>query len=296
LANVLNYVGVDWSTVTTKEPTRYAEWKEAFVACAAQEQAAGYKWAKGAILGYKGEQAGRVFLGERSDGAMLRISGSAADKYFWLFSPDGAHTTRIDLCANVVMDLPKTDMLSKMYVKALATPNREGRPTKLSLLVNSDGGSTLYVGSRSSARYGRIYDKGVEEGTHAPGLIYRFELEIKDVMADQAVRLMAQSSAQDRTMLSLIHNFFTERGIPVPWRQPAGEGRLNLPYVPQNDVGSVKWLQGPVASTVARLVGTIGTEATLRALFAKACNENTDSDIISSMASLYESQRWLSVS
>lgn len=292
LASVLKSVGIDWSTVTTKEATRYAEWKEAFVACASQEQAMGYKWKQAHLLGYKGEQAGRIFLGDRTDGAMLRISGNAADKYFWLFAPDACHVTRIDLQATVHIEDARPELIPNLYAKALKAPTREGRPAKYSLLVNSEGGSTLYVGSRSSARYGRVYDKGIEEGLCGAGLIFRFEVEIKDVMADQAVAMLASSSAADRTMLSIIGSFFADRGIPVPWKMPQGEGRLNLPYVPQNDVGSVKWLQGPVAATVARLVGTIGTEATLRALFAKACEETTDHDMISAMASLYDSQRW----
>jgi|SRR5215813_878234 len=292
MRGVLQSVNIDWSTVTTKEPTRYSEWKEAFIACAAEEQAMGHKWAHARILGYKGEQAGRVFLGERADGAMLRISGGAADRYFWLFSPDACHVTRIDLAATMQFADTNTAYLSNMFQRCLKAPNREGRPTKYSLLVNSDGGSTLYVGARQSARYGRVYDKGVEESTHPAGSVFRFEVEIKDVMADQATRILAQSSDQQRTMLSMIGSFFQERGVVIPWRMPEGEERLKLPFTPQNDVGSVKWLQGPVAATVARLVGSIGTEATLRALFARACDETTDHDIISSMASLYDAQRW----
>jgi len=169
-------------------------------------------------------------------------------------------------------------------MQALVSPKTNGRPVKYSLLQNSEGGSTLYVGSRQSMRYGRIYDKGVEQKEAAPGTLWRFELEIKDDLADQAISMLYGSSEPDRQIAGILGDFFVDRGIPVFWTVPPMDERFRIPRITQDDAGSLRWLRGPVASVVERLWHTVGPEQTLRALLDKTYGINSDNDIIGLIA------------
>lgn len=279
--------GMDYLTLTTREPSRYSEWREAFAFVASVEQAKGHKWAVTRVLGYDGEQCGHAFVGKREDGAMLRLSSAAAQEWGSLFAPEACHCTRIDLQATVEFAAPDQHMLERAYDTAQGKKMKNGRPPLFTFIENSEGGSTLYVGSRSSMRYGRIYDKGVEQGTLVPGKLYRWELEIKDALADQAVAMLCGNAQFDRVLMGLLGDFFKERQLPVPWSIPSLEEAFIVPRVAVDDAGGLRWLAGPVATTFARLMDTVGAESTLRAIFAKCLTESTDSAIISTMAQMY---------
>jgi len=276
--------GVDWLTMTTTEEARYEEWKQAFSFVAAEEQMRGHKWDEANWFGYHGEACGHAFIGRRRDGAMAKLTSAAAEQYGHLFSPDAVHVTRIDLQITAQFGVADPTLLQNLYKRCLMPRPTNGRPVKYSLLQNSEGGSTLYVGSRQSMRYGRVYDKGVEDKQAAPGTLWRYELEVKDQLADQAVAMLYGSAQPDRQIAGILGDFFKERNVPVPWVVPPLEERFIIPRVTHEDAQSLKWLRGPVGSVVARLWHTVGPEQTLRALLDKTYDESSDNDIIGLIA------------
>jgi hypothetical protein len=271
-------IGIDWMTITTKEEYRWEEWKSAFQAVASQERARGHKWIDAKLLGYTGEQCGHAFIGKRQDGAMVRLSSAVAEESAWLFSPDACHCTRIDIQTTVELSEPRPTFLEEMYEYARKQPVENGHPPSYTLLKNSSGGGTLYVGSRSSMRYGRTYDKGIEEGGHVAGKQFRYELEIKDTLADQAVAMLAGCADVERQYLAMLGDFFSKRHIRPLWHVPASEGKLEIPRIASDDAGSLRWLGGPVGATVARLIHSVGHELVIRAIFAKSLTNLTDDD------------------
>lgn len=280
-------IGIDWLTLTTKDPRRYTDWLAAFEFVATQEQARGHKWAKARLLGYEGESCGHAFVGRRDDGAMCRLTSAAAEEYGMQFEPDACHCTRIDLQATARMNEPRPEMIKSLYERAKAHKGSNGRPPLVSRIETNQGGATLYIGARSSMRYGRIYDKGVEMGTEAPGVLLRWEVEIKDTFADQAVAMLCGNTEHDRLLLGILGDFFDSRGCPVPWTVPSLEERFIVPRLALDDANTLKWLAGPVATAFGRIAGTVGIEQALRAVFSKALTESSDSDIIESMALMW---------
>lgn len=276
----LRDIGIDWITLTTKDQARYTEWKEAFRSVATEEQQKGHKWGEARFFGYQGESCGHIFLGKRNDGALLRISSSLAEERAYLFSPDGCHCTRIDIQVTCDYETPAPHLLERLYDQATGQKQGVGRPTAFTLIKNSNGARTLYVGARSSARYGRIYDKGMEQQSATPGVLIRYELEIKDDLADQAVAILFGSTTPDRAILALLGDFFSQRNIPVPWSQVVIPEGLRLPRIPVEDAGTLRWIEGPVGKAVARLMGTVGPERTTRAIFGSLLDNNSDSDML----------------
>lgn len=281
----LKDVAIDWLTLTTKNPDRVAEWAEAFAAVAEMEQRRGFKWQDARFFGYVGQQCGHAMYGKRDDGAIVKLTSSLAHDEGMLFSPDAVHCTRIDLQVTLELARPMPGLLPKAYDAARGHKPLNGRPVRYTLIQDSEGGTTLYVGSRTSMRYGRIYDKGVESGLEEAGKLFRWEMEIKDVLADQAVGMLVGSVDVQRSILGLVGSFFTERGLPVVWTVPPLGEKFIVPRVTQEDAGSLKWLRGPVSRTVARLVETVGAEETLRALLCKWREGNTDADVVAQFIS-----------
>lgn len=284
----LQDAAVDWMTLVTKDQDRVIEWREAFRAVATMEQKRGHEWKAARFFGYEGEQCGHVMWGKRQDGGLVRLTSSLAHDEAMLFSPDAAHCTRIDLQVTAELASEHPMFLEKTYGAAKSLPTTQGRPAKYTLITDSEGGSTLYVGSRSSMRFGRVYDKGVEQASEKKGKLYRWELEIKDVLADQAVGMLVGSADVQRSILGVVGDFFSARGVPVLWTVPRLDEKFSIPRVAQEDAGTLKWFNGPVSTAVARLMETVGPEATLRALLSKWRQDSSDQDVIAEIVLLLQ--------
>lgn len=281
--------GVDWLTLVTRDTNRSAEWKQIFADIASEEQQRGHKWSTARFFGYAGEQCGHIMYGSRQDGALVKLTSALAHEKGMLFSPDAVHCTRIDLQVTAELTYPRPDFINRSYENVVLHKTSNGRPPAAAHLRGSDGGQTLYVGSRSSMRYFRLYDKGVETGTDVPGKLLRWELEVKDVLADQAVAMLAGSADALRSTLGVVGSFCSDRGVPVLWTIPPLEEKFQIPRIAQEDAGSLRWLQGPVASVVARLMETVGAEQTIGALFSKWRGGSTDGDILGLMVEVAQS-------
>lgn len=279
-------LGIDWLTITTPDQQRGADWREAFKTVATEEQIRGHKWVDSRLFGYSGETCGHVFWGKGQHGHMVRLSSAIAESRGALFEPDGAHTTRIDIQATVEFKALVPNLIERMYEEGKEKKVSNGRPPVFTLIKNSVGARTLYVGKRASGLFGRIYDKGIEQALGEPGKFIRFELECKDWAAPQAVASIYPSSSPDAVMLSLLGNFFTARNVPVPWSYVRPEADFRAPRITVDDAASLTWVKGPVANVVARLMETVGPAATLQALLGKWREGNTDDDIIGQLAML----------
>lgn len=132
-------------------------------------------------LGYKGYQCGSVRYGARADGSVLFASGVDAMRITRYlvneFDYLELRVTRIDLCVDIVLIEPKRGWLRDLRASA-NFQDLHSRQRRETTLIESDTGDTLYIGARTSGRYGRIYDKSLHYGGSL-GSVYRFELETK---------------------------------------------------------------------------------------------------------------------
>lgn len=136
-------------------------------------------------LGYKGYMCDSVRYGKRLDGSALFSTGSDAMKITHILINDydytSLNTTRIDVCIDVCLTKPLRGWLRGLRENSdfNALHVKEKRDTKI---IESKTGDTLYIGSRASGRYGRIYDKSLAYGIDL-GYVYRFEIETKKLVA-----------------------------------------------------------------------------------------------------------------
>jgi hypothetical protein len=278
-------VGVDWLTLTTKDRARIVEWREVFDAISKKEQASGWKEQPMQQRGFQGKQIGHLFVGEWEGIGLTRISSSWAQEYGWWFSPDAVNCTRVDLQATWEMNIPVAGQMRKWYEAARISRPRNGRPGYYRWIENTEGGVTIEANKRVTARMGRIYDKGRQMDIAPAGRIIRWEMEIKEELANQAVYQYYASAHQDAMTLGTLKEFFESKGLPFPNYYAHSSIKLEAPKEQPDVEQTLKWLQGPVAKAVARSVGWVGMSRTLSAVLSETLQESSDCDNIMDMLS-----------
>lgn len=132
-------------------------------------------------LQYKGHSWEGVFAGSALQGGkkhyMVQSSGEQAHRFLdWVrtntLSIYDWNVTRIDL--QITIDLPEDWNTRKVY-DSLVAWDGPGRPRKIAVVMSGDGNDTIYIGSRTSDRFTRLYVKPLDGGHKA----LRFETEYK---------------------------------------------------------------------------------------------------------------------
>lgn len=185
------------------------------------------------------------------DGSTLRNiftrRGIHAEAVLQEASRAGASITRLDLAADAENE--QIDMVS--IWKAIERGDRVGTARKFSQMNGLAGGHTIYVGSRTSERFIRLYDKAAEMGR--PGVDWkRLELETKGMMARAAT-----DAIQRGETLSSVFNAFVTDAIDMPkskhWQAFLVDKSQAMDMVKlQKTSDTEKWIDSQVIAAVAR--------------------------------------------
>lgn len=161
---------IDWITLTTFDKMTFVKWEVKHLQI--DQPGIDYK-----IRGYQGLSKGAYFLGvgeqNKKSHAMLRVSGSDSHKAFYEFYNNvSVKCTRIDL--QITIELPEN-----YSARILTDDLREVIKNKnIAIVENTDKLDTIYIGSRKSDRFCRIYVKEIDKN-----LYLRFEVEFKGCWA-----------------------------------------------------------------------------------------------------------------
>lgn len=220
--------------------------------------------------GYGGFMTKHLFFGSRQDGVMFRASSSIADQVARevLYSGTEVKATRIDFQTTIKSERPMRGFASQIHGSIRDSGERKGRQSKIktTLIEDPGGGDSISVGSRSSSRFLRVYDKSAEQRWQIEGNQYRFELEVKK---GQAVGCwdMVKSAADVRYLsMSLVAGALLVRGLPVPWSEECQPMDLPSTYYQTNDERRAKWIIEQVAP-VARRIDDPGLRARIQVAF-----------------------------
>lgn len=171
---------------------------------------------------------------------------------------DGGNVTRLDIA---------WDVFREVDLMQIVDDYRAGEVQTAAHSVNvvggyagaEDIGATVYIGSRASERFVRIYDKGRKEGV-GPGWV-RVELELKGDRASLAAKeiLISGMSACG----AILRDFLV---LPYEWYERAIEGvhEVGLPF-PERESDRLLWYKRQVLPNLMRdVVGGSGLAAWLR--------------------------------
>lgn len=244
--------GIDWLTMTL--PTDHhgsSWWANAGYEALRSVVATGHEMKQYRLNGYDGHGVGGCFVGERQDGYMCQFSGAFGDDAFWsLYRPD-CHVSRLDIRVDVKYTVMPQDVARKGYRDAIRSNNElpAGRRRKIYLLVGSDGGSTVYVGSPSSDQRGRLYNKEIQSEDPLYSRTWRYECVYRNDAAQSISAVINAAGAEDfDTIRSIVATWYHSRGLST--RQFATGSIVTLPLVrtiPSDVERRLAWLRTQVS-------------------------------------------------
>lgn len=174
----INRPMIDWLTLTTFNSRLASEIADK----AAAANVVG-KWAPEKRMQYEGVVRAGAFIGSAiqtgREHFMFQASGSAAHNWTYLWDiRAGARCTRVDL--QITIDCPE-QYGARDYYDKLVRANETGRTRSLSIVQSGDGLDTVYIGSRTSEQFARLYIKPSGDSR-----LLRYEIEYKGEKAKYA--------------------------------------------------------------------------------------------------------------
>lgn len=235
----------------------------------AEAQGEGFDRKTARWYGYEGWQIGKVFFGEREDGFLLRATGPIADHVAFTLPCTDLSIARIDLAVTVWYQEDATMVAKERHVAATVSRETRQAPGRLKIRLQ-DGtgdGDTLYLGSRSSQVFGRVYDKWRASREEFYRHSWRWELQIKDRTADKVYRAIDGEEDRPAAIGSSVAAWFQARGVDCPAADPGGTVVSIRAPCERSDMNKrLDWLRRQVRPVIARLLKEGHEDAILDAL------------------------------
>lgn len=214
--------GLDWLTLTTEKEAIGLQWASTWLRLEAGERSTSK------FYGFEGHRSREgCFYGRRpKDGRyILILVGSHAQSQYPQVLPIAGNVTRVDLATDLWMSVPTTHIHDQ--ATKLLDPDFKTR-AKVVYIQGLQGkaerplaGNTLYIGSRQSTQFGRLYDKGLHLGVAEPGKWLRYEVEFKAAAAKQALEAIERAGLEKAGLFvqRACYDWFKTRGV-VPNYEP----------------------------------------------------------------------------
>jgi len=223
----------------------------------------GREWA---WRGYVGKHVTTLTYGRRDDSDILQLSQLLADDMFntaWAYADN---CTRVDLAVTLKFEEEVDPLVRQHYAEANRF-RRESRPELgIKLIEGNEKAQTLYVGSRASDLFCRVYDKGAEAGNDSYQHCLRYELEVKGDPARRCAAYLAAAADRSAACASAVYQHVTRRGIQPHFSAAHSDMRINYIRPSTDDASRMAWLTNSVRPVIARLLLTRSPMEVLEAL------------------------------
>jgi hypothetical protein len=275
--------GIDWVSWVSPDGEDGEHTRDLGEQLIAEQQAQGSKVESFSFEGYRGWACAGTAIGSRPDSVFLRLSGSqAATKWTHLRSSSG-HPTRLDVQTSFWLTASQSRFGSQFLRRSESSRSLSRRSSKsMTVTRGSDGAYCGTVGKRTSRRYLRVYDKGIEQRSHPPGIWWRYEAEVKRDLAPALWSELCSAQEPERWCADLCARWSYWSGLRWPsWLRRCMEPLPPAaPELPPDVARSLKWLREQVRPTIQRLTPAVDTETLLTALglhgYATPVNPNRE--------------------
>jgi hypothetical protein len=210
---------------------------------------------------YEGWSTPALRLGRSGASTLVQVSGTICAASWTRLVPCGGMPTRLDVQVSLALPSSRPRFLSSFLRPSTRIPPHQRSSSKLRGLRSDNRGLALgTVGDRTDPRYGRVYDKGVEQKSHEKGVFWRVEIEAKaglarnlwrDLMGAKDVQSWAfDTVSQQWKLLGCCWPLGGERrgvrGVAAYERRDMSAERLE------------KWARLSVAPAIQRLIALYG--------------------------------------
>jgi len=207
--------------------------------------------------GYVGWQAGQISWGGRLDGVIIRVSGDLAGAYWRENLPIGHNVSRLDVAVDVWWDEEPDTMIAEHNIDTLeARMIANHRRWKVACVNGYGDGDTLYIGSRTSAEYIRIYNKEKKsDGNEQYKGCTRYETELHDEAALALIHRGGARRGSSAFLLGEVSSLLHRRGVGVLSSLLSSEPcNPAVRRAPTSDERKLEWLRTQVQPTVKSLL------------------------------------------
>lgn len=245
---------LDWLTVTCHKPERRLPFVNLSRELLKLSESQGglarpWHWKR-----YRGAHAGGVTWGTRDDSDILQLSGPYADEWFDTVWTNADNCTRVDLAVTVKIGDGIGELLRSHEAEAIEAKRAKGTGPNVSLIGSEGVPATLYLGTRVSDLFARIYDKGLESGEGDYSGYLRYELEIKGDPALSACTWLHSAGDRPSRIRNALFQHLTRRGIQ-PRFSCVGEPVRIKAVRPRSDTTTrLAWLSSTVRPTTQALI------------------------------------------
>lgn len=256
---------VDYLSLTLREAALVETMARAGEHLLMRQSALGYETREAFMHGYALQRCGDIQVGRSPHGVWISLIGHTADLYWRRFQHYGATATRVDLALTAEFSQPLKDCALHGYNHAVSAYGEASR-RKYALVQSQGGGQTLYVGSRKSSMFGRLYDRGIKAGTHGQAYLWRWEVEYKADKASTVWTALQNSSDVSTLSAGLVTSWFATREVESPSVSLVHALPLSTHTVAPTIDNRLEWMRQQVRPSVKKLMDGGHAEAVLKAL------------------------------
>lgn len=268
---------VDWLTITVRNHEKRLLVMREVQRIASDLEGQGNVRRKWGMKGYLGYNIAGLRWGVRDDSDICMLSGPTAALNWEPALALAENVTRVDLAATLTLASPKLDVARSAYSLIITDPDKcHYKKRRFTFIENNAGGQTLYIGSRASDQFGRLYDKGCESlelMCASPGVIWRYEVEFKSYRAKKIAVQLQGAHWREETDVSedigaFVNKWFIGRNITPIWVGASDDmdWTCELEARISDDNASLRWLSIQVRPTVERLLDRHRAEEVFEAL------------------------------
>lgn len=201
---------------------------------------------------FRGYQSTHVGWGVSRGRLLVELRGNAAYQHALTAISMAEKVSRLDVQVSVFQHPYDHDMALNIYLGAREKAAQRGRPSTFRMQGESDGGTTLYVGSGASRYQARLYERFYKSHDKAEKDVWRYEVQTRRERAMQMAGILQQSPDAIPTIQGAVHGHFARRGV-VPIFDPQAEVRVEaLPESETDRERSLRWLGSSVAPALDR--------------------------------------------
>lgn len=244
---------IDWVTATIKPGAKQATLHGRAMAWQEQRKNEGYQVKPWSWMGYVGTTVDGCTWGTRETDSMVRLSGEVAARRGAVALTWADNVSRLD----IEVTLRDHDIARNWADRANADSKRDPRVlagmTETRIIRSTPSGTTAYVGSRSSSRFMRCYDKTSESDGAYPLGCWRWEVEYKKERANIVARGLQTSGYKPSKVLQIVKAAWADYqhrmpcdGLPDHWADKGVKHETN-------DEKRLAWLRRSIRPMVERM-------------------------------------------
>ena len=227
----LNSPMIDFVTATTNSFRAYRDAAHEIVPAAESGK-------RGQFLQYKGDRYNNIFHGQAEQRGrthyLIQISGADADEHTMTLCESGMRFTRVD----VQITCHRPNWYSARELADSLTHGAWPRQRRKIVLIENGGDDTVYIGSRKSDKYIRIYVKDAD--------YIRFEVELKGERA-RAAAAQYRDAGENALGGILAHEvrILPQTAIGDVFERACEQYKslaVSVPYVEASKIRQMQWL------------------------------------------------------